>query len=78
MSIPDILLADRSFVDLITYTDRTSADGQEIDDECLIQPCQAFRGSSHALDDLAEGMIKLRESNSTMESKNIELLETNE
>ena len=71
-------MADSSVVDLITYIDRTSADGQEIDDECLVQPCQAFRGDSHALDELAERMIKLRESNSTMESKNIKLLENNE
>jgi hypothetical protein len=78
VSIPDILVATSSFVDLITDTDRTSPDGQEIDDECLVQPCQAFGGESHALDDLEEKMSKLRESNSLMESENLKLLENNE
>ena len=78
VSIPDILVATSSFVDMITNTDRTSPDGQEIDDECLVQPCQAFGGESHALDDLEEKMSKLRESNSLMESENLKLLENNE
>ena len=77
-SIPDIIVVNSSFVDLITNTDRTSPDGQEIEDECLVQPCQAFRGDSHELNDLEENVNKLRESNSLMESENLKLLETNE
>ena len=78
VSIPDILLANTSFVDLITDTDRTSPDGQEIGDECLVQPCQAVGGARHELNDLEQKVNKLRESNSLMESEKLKMIETNE
>ena len=73
LSIPDILVATSSFVD----TDRTSADGQEIDDECLVQPCQPVGGNSHQLNELEEKFNKLRESKFLMESEKLKLLENN-
>ena len=78
LSIPDILVATSSFVDLITNTDRTSPDGQEIDDECLVQPCQPVGGNSHQLNELEETFNKLRESKFLMESEKLKLHENNE
>ena len=43
LSIPDILVDNSNFVELITNSDRSSPDGQEIDDDCLTQPCQSLR-----------------------------------
>jgi hypothetical protein len=60
VSIPDILVATSSFVDLITHTVRTSPDGQEVDDQCLIQLCQAVGGNICKLNDLEEKVNKLK------------------
>ena len=70
VSIPDILVANKSFVDLITDTDRTSPDGQEVDYECLVQPCQAVGGDCYKLNNFEEKMNELRESNALWSLKN--------
>ena len=78
VTIPDILVATSSFVDLITNTDRTSPDGTEIDNQCLVQPCQAVGEDCYQLNNLKEKMNELRKSNNFMESEKFKLLENNE
>ena len=77
VSIPDILVDNNSFVELITSTDRSSPDGREIDDDCLTQPCQRLRWNKSEIAGLEEKIEKLEETKFVIEFEKNKLLENN-
>ena len=71
-TLPDILVDNNSFKDLITSSDRSSPDGQEIDDDCLTQPCQGLRLNTTDISCLEEHI-----ETAAMDSEKNKLLENN-
>jgi len=71
-TLPDILVDNNSFKDPITSSDRSSPDGQEIDDDCLTQPCQGLRLNTTDISCLEEHI-----ETAAMDSEKNKLLENN-
>ena len=71
---PESILATSSFVDQILTTERSSPDGQEIDDECLEhQYCSSGKNIPNNID----SEEKLEERTFSMELEKDKLLENN-